>query len=473
MAVNSTLLVKGGRVVTASDVFEADVLVQGEKIVAVGKDQGWSADQTIDARGRLVLPGGVDVHTHLEEPMNFVTMTADNFASGTTAAAVGGTTTIIDFAKRFPDSGLYESFLGRLKVAEGNCLIDYSFHAMTTHTGLSDGGLDDMRRLAAEGVTSFKFFMAYPDVMMVDDATILSAMRVAAELGLMIMVHAENGAMVAEATERLVQQGRTEEHAHTLAHPHLAEEEAAYRAIALAELAGCPLFVVHVSSRYAAEVIGNARAEGRLVWGETCPQYLVAAYEDYQDKGYEAAKYICAPPIRERANQDDLWRALSTDVLSTVGTDHASFCIGDPPDLPPQKSSGRGYFPKLPLGVPGIEDRLKVVYEFGVKRDRLSLSRFVDVMSTRPAKLFGLYPQKGTLAVGSDADIVVWDPDAQQTISAKTHRMRVDYNIYEGMVVSGSPSHVVSRGELIVDGERLLGSLGRGRYLKRGEVNTS
>lgn len=467
------MLLTNGQVVTASDVYQADVFVRGEKIAAIGTNQGWTADRVIDATGRFLIPGGIDVHTHLQDPMNWVTMTADDFTTGTVAAAFGGTTTIIDFAKRDREGGIYDSYQRRLEEAEPKCIIDYSFHVMTTHTGLSDGGLEDMKRLANEGVTSYKFFMAYPGVMMVDDSTILAAMRLAAELDLIIMVHAENGAMVADMTQRLIDAGQTEEHMQLAAHPDLGEGEAAARAIALAELAGCPLYIVHVSSRLAVDAVRLGRARGRPVWGETCPQYLFTAYEDYKNLGFEAAKYVCSPPIRERANQEYLWQALSTGALSTIGTDHASFCIGDPKDLPPQKSRGKGFFPKIPNGVPGIEDRLMLLFEGGVKQGRFDMSRFVDLVSTRPAKLFGLYPRKGTIAIGSDADIVVWDPNAPHTISASTHHMRVDYNLYEGLVVSGKPTHVLSRGELIVERDKLLAKPGRGRYLKRHGVITS
>jgi len=466
-----TVLIRGGEIVTATDMCHADVLVRGDKIEAISIPNGSTADRVIDATGCYVMPGGIDVHTHLEEPMDWTTRTADDFITGTVGAAFGGTTTIIDFAKRHPDCGLYESHERRMELADGKPVIDYGFHAMVTSAGLTDGGLDDLRRLAHEGVTSWKFFMAYRDRMMVDDETILAAMHLAAELGTLIMVHAENGAIVADAMQRLIDAGRTEEHMHLAAHPHLAEGEAAHRAIALAELADCPLFIVHVSSRLAAREVGAARARGRPVWGETCPQYLVKSYEDYRGLGFEAAKFVCSPPIRERANQEYLWEALATGVLSTIGTDHASFRMKDDLDLPPQKPKGRGYFPRIPNGVPGIEDRLMVLYEAGVRGGHFGLPRFVDLVSTRPAKLFGLYPRKGAIAPGSDADIVIWDPNAYHTISADTHHMQVDYNLYEGMVVSGKPRQVISRGEVIVDGNTFLGKPGRGQHLVRCGVN--
>lgn len=468
----SRTLIEGGQIATPSGVTRADLLISGERIAAIGSGD-WTADRTIDASECYVLPGGIDVHTHFADPADFGPSKADDFVSGTTGAAFGGTTTIIDFAKRRGNESFYDAYQRRVEQAQNQCLVDYSFHAMATASGLADGGLDDLRRLAQEGVTSWKFFMAYPERMMVDDTTILTAMQAAAELGVMIMVHAENGAMVADETDRLVQSGRTEEHAHYFAHPHQAEAEAANRAIALSEFARCPLFVVHVSSQHAAKRIGVARARGSLVWGETCPQYLFVAYEDYERIGYEAVKYICSPPIRERSNQEGLWRALSSDVLSTVGTDHATFCVKDGDDRSPGKSRGRGYFPDIPNGVPGIEERLMLMYEGGVAAGRFGLERLVEVVSTTPAKLFGLYPQKGTIAVGSDADLVIWDPNAEHVISATTHHVRVDYTLYEGKAVSGRPRYVLSRGELIVDRDDLLARPGRGRYLSRHEVTAA
>lgn len=464
-------LIEGGQIATASGVTRGDLLISGEQIAAIGNG-GWSAERTIDASGCYVLPGGIDVHTHFADPADFGPSKADDFVTGTTGAAFGGTTTIIDFAKRRGTESFYDAYQRRVKQAESQCLVDYSFHAMATSSGLASGGLEDLRRLAQDGVTSWKFFMAYPERMMVDDTTILTAMHAAAELGVMIMVHAENGAMVADETDRLVRSGRTEEHAHHFAHPHLAEAEATNRAIALSDFADCPLYVVHVSSQHAAKRIGEARTHGSLVWGETCPQYLFAAYEDYEQIGYEAVKYICSPPIRERSNQEKLWQALSSDVLSTVGTDHASFCVEDSDELPSGKSRGRGYFPDIPNGVPGVEERLMLMYEGGVASGRFGLERLVEVVSTTPAKLFGLFPRKGTIAVGSDADLVIWDPNAEHVISATTHHVKVDYTLYEGQAVSGKPRYVLSRGEVIVDRDDLLAKPGRGRYLNRSEVMT-
>lgn len=463
-----TALVRGGTVGTAADSFPADILIEGGRIAAVGDLGRTTVDETVDAEGCLVLPGGVDVHTHLEEPMDFVTRTADDFYTGTVAGAYGGTTTIVDFAKRHPDTSLYESYQRRLAVARGKPVIDYSFHGMITHTGLSDGGLEDMWRLAKEGVTSFKFFMAYPDRMMVDDGVILSAMHLAAKAGIMIMVHAENGHIVADATTRLIDSGQTEEHRHLHAHPDLAEGEAVNRAIALAEYAGAPLYVVHVSSRLAVDALREGRLRGRPVWGETCPQYLFAAYEDYADQGFDAAAYICSPPIRERANQEFLWHGLATDVLSTVGTDHACFRMSSAgTDLPPQKERGKGDFSKVPNGVPGIEERMMLMYEGGVVGGRFNINRLVDLCSTTPAKLFGLYPQKGTIAAGSDADLVVLDPAKGHVLGSRELHSAAEYTLYEGTAVSATPRYVISRGDVIISDGQLRAEAGRGQYLTR------
>lgn len=467
----SRMLIAGGEVVSASERTHADVLISDGRIVGLGAPGTWSADEVdrvIDASGRMVLPGGVDTHTHLESPSDgFTTRTADDFHTGTVAAAFGGTTTIVDFVKQEPDGTLYDSFQHRVDAARTRSVVDFAFHPVVPPDA-ADSDFADLRRLAREhGARSWKFFMAYPGTMMVDDATLIGGMRACVEEGVLPMVHAENGHLVADAVARLVAAGRTAEHLHHAAHSHTSEGEAVHRAVAIAESVGSSLFVVHVSSRLAAEQVAKARARGLSVWGETCPQYLVTAYEDYADKGFDAAGYICSPPIREQDNQRRLWRALATGVLSTIGTDHASFTMCQPDDLPPQKIRGRGNFPRVPNGVPGVEERLMVMYEHGVVAGRFDMCRFVDLISTRPAKLFGLYPRKGVVAVGADADLTVWDPQADHVISRRTHHTRADYNLYEGMRVSGGPTHVLSRGEVIVDGNELTAQQGRGDYLTR------
>lgn len=470
------LLVRGGRVVSPDRVFAADVVVQGEQIVAVtspglsghGEATGTTgAAREIDASGCYVMPGGVDTHVHLENPaLSFSTRSSDDFHTGTVAAAMGGTTTIVDFVKSRPGEPVSEAFAARRAAAEAKVVVDFGLHPVVPADALQTGAIEQLRQLADEGATSWKFFMAY-EGMMADDPTLIAGFRAAAEEGVLAMVHAENGHLIADATSRLVADGRVEEHFHLTAHSHASEREAVHRAIAIAEDVGCTLFVVHVSSRFGLAEIVEARSRGVPVHGETCPQYLLAAYEDYAGIGGDAAKYICSPPIRERANQEALWEALASDGLSTIGTDHAPFCMGQPPDLPPQKSRGAGFFPDVPNGVPGIEDRLSVIWQAGVRGGRFDVCRFVDLVAARPARLFGLHPRKGAVVPGADADIVVWDPDMARTISSNSHHMRTDYNLYEGMEIVGGATHVVSRGDVIVEHGRLSADAGRGRYLAR------
>lgn len=464
-------VITGGEVITAAGRFRADVLIEGERIAALGRATDWpGAGQVIDATGRYLLPGGVDTHTHLESPSDgFTTRTADDFHSGTVAAAHGGTTTIVDFVKARPGQGIYDAYQRRAETAAESCVVDFAFHPVVPVTAAEDDSFRQLTKLAAEGARSWKFFMAYPGTMMVGDDVLIAGFRAAADAGVLPMVHAENGHLVADATRRLVAAGQVAERFHHDAHPHGAEGEAVHRAVAIAEQTGAPLFVVHVSSGLAADEVAAARARARPVFGETCPQYLLCALEDYADLGFGAAGYVCSPPIRERANQEHLWRALASGVLSTVGTDHASFTMHDTPGLPPQKPRGRGNFPKVPNGVPGIEDRLMVMYEAGVASGRLSLTRFVELTAAAPARLFGLYPRKGTIAPGSDADIVIWDPAASHLISAQTHHMRADYNLYEGMQVTGRPAVVLSRGEVIAGPGAAPVTPGRGHLIVRHE----
>ncbi|WP_432989259.1 dihydropyrimidinase [Dactylosporangium sp. CA-233914] len=467
-------LISNGTVVNADSAIRADVLVRDGRIVALGIGSDWTADHVIDATGKLVIPGGIDAHTHLEYPIDgFTTRTADDFYTGTVAAAHGGTTTILDFVKKEPDRSLYDTYLRRRDAAAQRCVVDFGLHAIVPPRDQQPDVLDDLRRLAAgAGAASWKFFMAYPGTQMVDDGELLEGFELAAECGALPMVHAENGHMVARETRRLIDSGKTAEHFHATAHGHDSEAEAVHRAIVLAESVGAPLYVVHVSSAAAAEEISRARADGRRVWAETCPQYLQVAYEDYAGLGDKAAAYLCSPPIRERSNQEGLWKALVTGAMATVATDHAGFCLHQPDDLPPQKLRSPGYFPKVPNGVPGIEDRLMVLWEGGVASGRIDPCRFVDLVSTRPAKLFGLFPRKGIVAVGADADLVVWDPNADHVITTAGTHMRTDYNLYDGMRVTGKPVHVLSRGDHLVDASgSFAGAAGRGLFADRGAPN--
>ncbi|UOR02187.1 dihydropyrimidinase [Leucobacter allii] len=466
------IAIRGGTVVNAEGRVRADVLIHGETIVGIGIDQDWEVDEVIDATGTYVLPGGIDVHTHLEYPIDgFTTRTADDFATGSIAAVFGGTTSFIDFVKKHPERTLHETFVERRGVAEEKSIVDFGLHAIVPPLAQQPDAHEDLRRLHAEqGVSSWKFFMAYPGTQMVEDDELLAGMDLAHELGALPMVHAENGHMINRAVKQLLDDGNTAETFHAEAHGHAQEAEAVHRAIVLAQEVGTPLYVVHVSSRHAAQEIAEARAEGVPVWGETCPQYLLASREDYEGLGDAAAGYICSPPIRERANQESLWTYLGADGLSTLATDHAAFCMHQPEDLPPQKMRSPGYFPKVPNGVPGLEDRMMVAWEAGVVAGRIDLCRFVEVTSARPAKLFGLYPRKGSVSVGADADIVLWDPKADHTITAEGSHSRTDYNLYEGMRVSGLPVTVLSRGRILLRDRKLQDAARetRGRYLERG-----
>lgn len=467
----SSTLIRGGTVVNSEGAVRADVLVRDGVVAALGTDPSWTADRVLDATGMLVLPGGIDAHTHLEYPIDgFTTRTADDFHSGTVAAAHGGTTTVLDFVKKEPDRTLRDTYLARRDTAAAKAVIDFGLHAIVPPRAQQPDVLDDLRQLAKEGATSWKFFMAYPGTQMVDDGELLEGFELALANGVLPMVHAENGHMIDRDTRLLLEAGRTAEPFHAVAHGHDSEAEAVHRAVVLAESVGTPLYVVHVSSADAAAEISRARAQGHRVWGETCPQYLAVAFEDYEGLGERAAAYLCSPPIRERANQRGLWTFLATGALSTVATDHAGFCLHQPDDLPPQKLRSPGYFPKVPNGVPGIEDRLMVLWETGVATGRIDPCRFVDLVSTRPAKLFGLFPRKGAVAVGADADLVVWDPAADHVITAAGSHMRTDYNLYEGLRVTGRPVHVLSRGDHLVDAEgTFTGAAGRGAFLSRGK----
>lgn len=469
---SSKTVVHGGEVVTTDGRIRADVLIVGERIQAVGLDENWLTDHAIakiDASGCLLLPGGIDTHTHLQHMVaSGNTRTADDFYSGTVAAACGGTTTIVDFVRRANGETIAESFYRRRDEADASCVIDFSFHPIVPSTAGEDDSFDELVKLSREeGVASWKFFMAYPGSMVEDDV-LLEGFRLCAAEGVLPMVHAENGHIVADSIARLIAEGRVAENEHLHGHPEGAEVEAVGRAILLAEHAGTPLFIVHVSSSRAATEVARHRYAGAPVFAETCPQYLVTSYEDYSELGFGAAGYACSPPIRERANQAGLWHAISTRAIDTMGTDHAAFTLSQPEDLPPQKSIGRGYFPSVPNGVPGVEERLMVLYQAGVVEERISLERFVELTSTMPAKIFGLFPQKGVIAPGSDADIVVWDTNAARRLSAETQHSRSDYSLYEGMTVSATPKVVLSRGEIIaIDGEPAHIPVGQGRYLRR------
>jgi dihydropyrimidinase len=452
-------LIVNGTVATASDTFQADVGIEDSKITAIGKSlPSANAGRVLDAKGKLVLPGGIDVHTHLDMPFGGTT-SADDFETGTRAAAFGGTTTIIDFAIQYKGQDLRTAFDAWMKKAEGRAVSDYAFHCIITD--LPDARLEEMNQLVREGVTSFKLFMAYPGVFMLDDASIFKALRTTAKNGAMVCMHAENGGAIDVIVQQALAEGKTAPKYHALTRPTTLEAEAVARAVALAEIAGAPLYIVHLSCNDALEKVREARDRGLPVYAETCPQYLYLSLEDMDAPGFEGAKYVFTPPLREKWNQEKLWDGLKNDHLSVVSTDHCPFCFKE------QKEMGRNDFTKIPNGGPGIEHRMSLIYSGGVAAGRFSVNRFVELTSTMPAKLFGLYPRKGTIAVGSDADLVIFDPARKHTISAGTHHMRVDYSMFEGTTVTGMPDAVLARGGVLVDGDQFLGKAGSGRFLKR------
>ena len=452
-------LIRNGTVVTAHETRAADVLIEGERIkeVRAGIPQD-SAATVIDAAGMYVMPGGIDAHTHLDMPFGGTT-SADDFETGTRAAAFGGTTCIVDFAIQARGTQMRAALDTWWKKAEGRACIDYGLHMIVTDLGAC--GLEDMDDMVKEGVASFKLFMAYPNVLMVDDATIFKALSRTAKNGALICMHAENGSVIDVLIARSLAEGKTAPIYHALTRPPRAESEAVHRAIAMAEIAGVPVYIVHLTSEDALHEVREARDRGVPAFAETCPQYLLLSIEELERPNFEGAKYVFTPPLRPKEHQPKLWDGLKDDHLQVVSTDHCPFCFED------QKILGKDDFTKIPNGGPGIENRLQLIHHHGVNSGKLSLNRFVEIASTAPARIFGMYPQKGEIAPGSDADLVIWDPNAAYTISAKTHHMRVDYSMFEGFQCRGNARTVLSRGEVIVDGNRFLGKPGRGRYLKR------
>ena len=453
------MLIKGGRIVTAADDVVGDVLVEGERISLIGANIDVAADRVVDAGGKYVLPGCVDPHTHLDMPFGG-TVTIDDFESGHGSAACGGTTCHVDFCIQGQGQTFAEALEGWHAKANGKALIDYGFHIAVTDLR-DEGRLEELASLPEQGITSYKLFMAYKNVLQVDDETLFRAMEVAAASGALVMVHAENGDAIDVLVREALARGEIEPINHALTRPPELEGEATNRAIQLARIAGSPLYVVHVTCREAVDPIRRAREQGWSVWGETCTQYFFRSIDDLAQANFEGAKYVYSPPARDAANHDVLWDAVRTDALSAVSTDHCAFLWNG------QKTLGKDDFTKIPNGGPGLEDRLKMIHHFGVRGGRISLSRMVDLLATQPAKLFGLYPRKGTIAVGSDADLVVFDPERRETISASTHHSRCDYNLYEGTEVAGAPELVMLRGSVLVDDGELVGSPGSGRFVPR------
>jgi dihydropyrimidinase len=455
----TSTLIRNGTVVTAAETRPADVLIEGERIKEVRAGlPAVGVDRIIDAAGLYVLPGGIDVHTHLDMPFGGTT-SSDDFLTGTRAAAFGGTTTLVDFAIQARGTRMRDALDTWWKKAEGRAAIDYGLHMIVTDLG--GAGLEDMDDMVAEGVASFKLFMAYPNVLMVDDGTIFKALSQTAKNGALICMHAENGSVIDVIIARALAEGKTAPIYHALTRPPRAEAEAVHRAIALAEIAGAPVYIVHLSSEDALNEIREARDRGVPAFAETCPQYLLLSIDELARPNFEGAKYVFTPPLRPKEHQPKLWDGLKDDHLQVVSTDHCPFCFAD------QKILGKDDFTKIPNGGPGIENRLQLIYHHGVNAGKISLNRFVEITSTTPARIFGMYPRKGEIAPGSDADLVLWDPAAPLTISAQTHHMRVDYSMFEGYEVEGNARTVISRGEVIVENGEFLGKPGRGQYLKR------
>ncbi len=453
-------LIRNGTIATATDLYRGDVLIEGEKITAIGTSLSLpkEADRTIDASGKYVLPGGIDVHTHLDMPFGGTT-SADDFESGTTAAALGGTTTVVDFAIQYRGQTLRHARDAWMKKAEGKAVIDYGFHMIVTEL---DGQVEsEMDALVSEGITSFKLFMAYPGVFMLDDASIFRALLRTRENGGTICMHAENGGVIDVLVQRALAEGHRAPKYHALTRPARAEAEATHRAIALAEIAGVPIYIVHLSAAEALEMVTEARDRGLPAYAETCPQYLFLSYANYEEPGFEGAKYVMSPPLRAAGNEERLWRGLAGNDLQAISTDHCPFCMKG------QKEIGSDDFSKIPNGAPGIETRMSLVWDGGVRAGRISINRFVELTATSPAKIFGLFPRKGTIAPGSDADVVIFDPDKKVTLSAKTLHMKVDYNPYEGREVTGAADTVLSRGRVVVENGKFVGKAGGGSFLKR------
>jgi len=471
----STTFITGGTVVSATGSVEADVLVDGERIVAVlepgsrllGADLAATADTVIDASGRYVIPGGIDAHTHMQLPFGG-TFASDTFETGTRAAAWGGTTTIIDFAVQRTGGDVMAGLAEWHELAAGNCAVDYGFHQIIG--GVDAAALAAMPRLVDEGVSSFKLFMAYPGVFYSSDDQILRAMQIAADTGLLTMMHAENGPVIDVLAEQLVAEGRTDPYWHGVARAWEMEEEATHRAIMLSKLTGAPLYVVHVSAKQAVAQLAWARDRGQNVFGETCPQYLYLSLEEHLGADssewgrFEGAKWVCSTPLRSRADghQDELWQSLRTNDVQMVSTDHCPFCMKD------QKELGLGDFRKIPNGIGSVEHRMDLMYQ-GVVQGEISLERWVELTSTTPARMFGLYGRKGVIQPGADADIVVYDPRGHTSIGVgKTHHMNMDHSAWEGFEIDGHVDTVLSRGRIIVDGDQYRGSKGDGQYIKRG-----
>lgn len=454
-------LIKNGTVVSAENSQRLDVLMEGETIREVAADISLIGHSVVDATGLLVMPGGIDVHTHLDMPFGGTT-SADDYTSGTQAAAVGGTTSVIDFALQNQSSTLRDALTTWLRKSEGKACVDFSLHMAVTNLHGENGAetLREMEEMVALGITSFKLFMAYPNVLMINDTLMFQVMQKAAALDALCCIHAENGSAIDIVVSQMIAEGKTEPHYHALSRSTKAEAEATHRSIALADMAGCAVYIVHLSNEAALAELKFMQARGARALAETCTQYLVLSIEDQMPgKNWEEAKFVFTPPLREKRNQDPLWDALADGTLSVLSTDHCPFTME-------QKALGKGDFRKIPNGGPGIENRLQILWHFGVNQGRITPEKFVELCCTAPARIFGM-PQKGVIAAGKDADILLWDPNANYTISAATQCMATDYSMFEGWKVKGNAKHVYSRGQQVVDDGKFVGKAGYGKFVKR------
>ncbi|HEX8524009.1 MAG TPA: dihydropyrimidinase [Tepidisphaeraceae bacterium] len=451
-------LIKNGRVVTAVDDYVADVFIEKDKVTAIGKNLPMQAERAIDAAGKLVVPGGIDPHVHMELPFGG-TISSDDFKSGTIAAAFGGTTSIIDFAIQSRGTTMTQAHESWIAKSEGKCAIDYGWHMAVTKFENQDQA--EMKRLYDAGVTTFKIFLAYPSVLMIDQPTVYRVMKSAGELGGMTLVHAENGEAIEEKIRILVSEGKTEPKYHAVSRPPVMQADGVARAVKVAAFAKSPVFIVHVSCESAMQEIVRSRDEGNPAYGETCTQYLFLDESLYDQPNFEGAKYVFTPPLVPRENIEPLWKGLKLGYLQEVSTDHCPFYFKG------QKELGRETFTKIPNGGPGVEDRFSMVYHGAMQRG-FSLNKWVDLVSTASAKMFGMFPKKGTIAVGSDADIVIFDHTKERTISAKTHHMNCDYSLFEGYKIKGAVETVLSRGKVIIENNEYKGRPGEGQFIKRG-----
>jgi dihydropyrimidinase len=454
-----SILIKNGRVVTATDDFVGDVFIDGEKVAAVGKNLPMKADRTIDTSNRLVIPGGIDPHVHMELPFGG-TVSSDDFKTGTIAAAFGGTTSIIDFAIQYKGKSFQETLDDWDAKAEGKCAIDYSYHLAVTE--YEPRHKPEFKKVVDRGITTFKIFLAYPGVFMIDDQTMFRVMQSAGEAGGMTLVHAENGVAIQQMIDNLIGAGKVEPKYHAQSRPPVMQADGVARALRVGVVAGAPVFIVHVSCEAAMNEIVRSRDEGHASFGETCTQYLFLDESYYDKPNFEGAKYVFTPPLVPRENIEPLWKGLKLGYLQEVSTDHCPF------NFKGQKELGRGDFRKIPNGGPGVEDRLSLVYHGGVVERGFSLNKFVALTSTASAKMFGMFPKKGTIAPGSDADIVIFDHNKQRTLGAKTHHMNCDYSLFEGMQIKGYPETVLSRGKVIIENNQYKGRPGEGQFIKRG-----